>query len=164
MRKSLEHTLNDQFPMRGRVSVDVYGQASGALLKTVEQRNMITIGGKSSTASWMTWDPYADPPVTPEYPPSFIALGTGSSITEVADNALESEIYRQQLTSKQNATVTVTYKLFVSTSSANGHTIREVGLFNAPASGFMFARAVLAQPIVKSTAITLTVAWTIDIG
>jgi hypothetical protein len=140
----------------GRIKVEVYGAASGALLKTYEQPNLITMGGKSLTAAWMSGGV--------EAAPSHIALGIGTTPPQVSDVALDGEYYRQSITDRQNATTQVIYKLFVSTGSANGQTIRELGLFNAPASGFMFARAILAQPIVKTTAITLTVAWTIDIG
>jgi len=153
---AIRKSLRDVMPLRGHVSVSIYGQASGALLKTIEQDNLITQGGRSLTAAWMSGGV--------EAAPSHIALGTDSTTPQVSDIALGVEYYRQVITDRQNATVQVIYKLFVSTGSANGQTIREVGLFNAPAGGFMFARAVLSQPIVKTTAITLTVAWTIDIG
>jgi hypothetical protein len=152
----MHKSLRDDVVLRGHVSIGIYGQASGSLLKTIEQDNLITQGGRSLIAAWMSGGV--------EAAPSHIALGSGSTPPQVSDVALESEVYRQVITDRQNVTVQVIYKLFISTGSANGQTIREVGLFNAPAAGFMFARAVLSQPIVKSTAITLTVAWTIDIG
>lgn len=72
---------------------------------------------------------------------SHFALGTdGSSETDTA-TALGNEVFRKGVTDKTIDTEaqTLTVECFIGAPEANGNTIREVGLFDQPAAGDLFA-------------------------
>ena len=72
---------------------------------------------------------------------SHFALGTdGSSETDEAI-ALGAEVFRKVVTDKtiDHETNTLNVECFVGAPEANGNTIREVGLFDSPTAGDLFA-------------------------
>jgi hypothetical protein len=86
-----------------------------------------------------------------------VAIGTDGTAATSADTALGAEVLRATPTSVVNySAVSVGFKLFVSSSQANGDTLREIGLFDASSGGNMMARSVSFMPIVKSSSITVT--------
>lgn len=57
-----------------------------------------------------------------------------------------------------------TIKYYLNSSSANGKTIREIGLFDTDVSSIrMFSRIVLTTPIVKTSSVTVQVEWTLSV-
>ena len=98
--------------------------------------------------------------------PNWIAVGTTSTAAADTDVALGAEYFRAAVTRRVSSTGKAVFKLHLTTSDANGSTIREVGLFaytsysgSSPlGGGQLFARAVVA-PIVKDNTIQVTFTW-----
>ena len=96
--------------------------------------------------------------------PTHLAVGTGSTAASAAQTTLVTEVFRDALTSTTTASKAVTFKYYLASGSANGNTIREIGLFTASSGGTMVARAVLASPIVKTSSVTATFTWTLNLS
>ena len=96
--------------------------------------------------------------------PSHLAVGTGATAVAAGDTALGTEVFRDTLTSKTSLTLAERYTYYLGTPDANGNTLAEAGLFNAGASGTMFARVVLASTITKTASISVTFTWTITLS
>src|SRR6185436_9816512 len=81
--------------------------------------------------------------------------GTSSTAVSASDTALITQVARDVVTSKTTSSKTLVVTYFMTTTTANGNTLREIGLFNASSSGTMYARAVLASAIVKTSSISV---------
>jgi hypothetical protein len=90
-------------------------------------------------------------------------FGYGTSATAAASSqtALVAQVARDTVTVKTATSKTLTVTYYLATGSGNGNTLREIGLFNAASSGTMYARAVLAAAIVKTSSISVTFTWTL---
>ena len=119
--------LNDDFVMKGRVSIAVNDEV------VQEIDNLVVTAGKGYVASRMK-----DATATAM---SHMAVGTGSTAAAASDTALGSELDRNALTS---TTVTNNEVAYVCTYAAGDATgaITEAGLFNASSSGTMLCRTV----------------------
>lgn len=96
--------------------------------------------------------------------PTHLAVGTGTTAETTGDTALETEQFRDTLTSKnKTATGQVQYKYFLGSGDANGHDISETGLFNAGSNGDMLARATF-EPDEKTASEGWTFIWTVTIA
>jgi len=104
--------------------------------------------------------------------PDWIAVGTTSTAVADTDIALGAEYFRGRITRRLSNTGKATFKLHLTTSDANGQTIREVGAFvhavytaaGSPlGGGRLFARA-LVTPIVKDNTVTVTFTWEFPIS
>ncbi len=87
--------------------------------------------------------------------------GTGSTAAASSDTDLGTHVARAAVTGKTATSKTLTVTYYLPTGTANGNTLREIGLFNAAAAGTMYARAVLASAIVKTATISVTFTWTL---
>jgi hypothetical protein len=94
---------------------------------------------------------------------SHMAIGTGSTAAAFGDTALGTEIDRNALTSRTDATNVVTYVGTWAAGDGTNSALREAGIFNAASTGTMLARAVYAN-IDKQAGDTLTITWTVTIG
>ena len=92
------------------------------------------------------------------------AVGTGSTAAAAGDTALGTEVFRAAVTDRITAAKKLTVKYYLQTVSANGNTLAEGGIFNDPTTGTMFARAVLASTIVKTSSIAVTFTWDITLA
>lgn len=98
--------------------------------------------------------------------PSFItrlAVGTNNTAVSSTQTALLAEVFRDQITQRITSDGLLRLKYFLASTSVNGNTLREAGLFNASSGGVMFAR-VTHGDIVKTSSISLTYDWSINIG
>jgi len=135
--------------VRGFVTVEVIGDDS----RTIEQHNVVTNVGRNKIAALIAEDTAAFP--------SHIGIGTGSTAAAVSDTTLGTEVDRNALTSAAASAGVITFKAFFSKSEANGHTIAEVGLFDAASSGNLFCRSVLSSTVAKTSSVSLSVTWTL---
>jgi len=102
------------------------------------------------------------------YAPTHIALGTGSTTPADGDTTLETEEYRDAITTRQSGTNKIIYQLFLDTGDGNGGgsvTYAEAGLFDNSVenNGYMLARATYTS-IAKTSAIQLVFTWEINIA
>lgn len=92
------------------------------------------------------------------YPLKWFAIGTGSAVVADADVALANEIWRDLYTAKSSQPAQITLRYFLSPLLQNGQVIREAGLFTE--ANTMYARTVLQEDIVKTSAIAVLFVWT----
>lgn len=141
---------NDTIGIYGHGLVEVHDAKTGALLRSERYTNIITDYVREALVGAFT-GASVDVDVT------HVAIGTDGTAATSADTALGAEVLRATPTSMVNySAVSVGFKLFVSSSQANGDTLREIGLFDAASDGNMMARSVSFMPIVKSSSITVT--------
>ena len=92
------------------------------------------------------------------------AVGTGTTAVAASQTALVTETFRAAVTSRTSSAESLSVKYYLPSGSANGGTLAEVGLFNAASSGTMFARAKLASTIAKTSSVTVTFTWAINLA
>ena len=140
--------------VKGELEVTVY--EAGRQVSRQRISNLVTTSGLSLIAAILagTGDPI-----------SHLALGTSDTAADAADEALETEVYRDSITSLSASGNQLRVSHFVPSTAAIGDTLAEAGLFNGVVGGadtVMFARALLDQEVTKTDQITVTVTWTID--
>lgn len=96
-------------------------------------------------------------------PVTEIAVGTDGTAPTNSDTTLTAEVFRSPITRRIPTDKKITLQLFIPTTSANGNTLREAGIFNAATAGDMLSRVTYAD-IVKTSAITVTLTWEITIS
>ena len=145
----------EQVSIHDNVFVDVWGyQKSGRrfLLDRFSTHNLVVNGGKNLASLRLVGS--TDAAV------NRLAIGTSTTAVAVTDSALVTEVFRDVLTSAVfSPTGVATFTYFLNTSSANGNTLAEVGLFNAASGPTMFARALLSPTIVKNNTKAVTFTW-----
>lgn len=95
-------------------------------------------------------------------PPTRFALGTSNTAVADSQTALiGSEVWRDVFTAKTKANASIEIKYFLTSTTANGSTLREAGLFNDATGGDMYARVVFTNDIEKTSAIAVLFVWTL---
>ena len=140
--------LNDDFTMKGRVSIVVNDQV------VQEIDNLVVTAGKEYVASRMK--------DTSDTAMSHMAIGTGSTAAAASDTALGSEAARTALTS---TTVTTNEIVYVDTFDAGTGTgaITEAAIFNASSAGTMLCRTVFSV-VNKGASDSMTITWTVTVS
>jgi hypothetical protein len=145
--------LLDAAGARGILVCHVHDAHSGRVIARIAQRNLIVTAGKDlirDLVSGLAVDPL-----------SHFAIGIGSTPPALADTTLEDEVYRDAITAIVRTPGLAVVRYYLTSGSANGNTIAEAGLFTDPAAGTLYARAILSTPIVKTSAIAVTFAWSL---
>lgn len=137
------------------VRVDVFDAATGALLESQEIHNLVTTAGLNLLKTAMATGACAYP--------GWFAFGTSSTPAAAGDTALGAEVFRDVITSSavdpSNPTLTLQY--YLTSASANGNTLTEVGLFTAATLGTLYAHVILATSIPKTNLIAVSFTWTL---
>jgi len=97
-----------------------------------------------------------DPKASASVEATHIALGTGDTPSSAGDTALDTEVFRNASTDRDNEGDSLALSLFVDTAEGNGNTLREVGTFDSPSGGTMLNRSLIG-PEQKTNEKTLTV-------
>lgn len=141
----------DAARMRWNVRIDVRDAKTGRLLRTERLHNLVVTTGLNLIRNYLAGSAV--------YPTEF-HVGTDATAVNASQTALVAEVFDDTFTQIVSSTdATVVYKYFLASPSANGNTLREIGLFTS--TGVMLARAVLVSPIVKTSTVTVTFTWTI---
>lgn len=138
------------------LAVEVNDADTGELLHREELHNLVVDSGLNLIRDLLDGDAPAGL--------THMAVGTGSTAAAAGDTTLGTEVYRGAVTQRVSTSKTLVVKWFVSSTQANGSTLAEAAIFNASSGGTMFARAVLATTIAKSSAITVSLTWTINLA
>ncbi len=138
------------------LAVEVNDADTGELLHREELHNLVVDSGLNLIRDLLDGDAPAGL--------THMAVGTGSTAAAAGNTTLGTEVYRGAVTQRVSTSKTLVVKWFVSSTQANGSTLAEAGIFNAASAGTMFARAVLATTISKSSAITVSLTWTINLA
>lgn len=127
--------------------------ADGRVIDRIHQHNLVVTAGRNLIRDLLN--------NTGPAGLTHIALGTSATAANSAQTELVAEVHRDAITQRLTDVGQLTLTLYVSTTQANGNTLREVGLFNATPAGTMYARVVLASAIIKTSAIAVTFTWTL---
>lgn len=148
-------TVREEVGVRGHLLIEVHDE-HGALKDLVEVANLVVTTGKAHIADALSSSPG-------QGAMSHMAVGTGTGAPAAGDTTLGTEIDRNALTSRTDATNVVTYVGSWAAGDATNSAITEAGIFNASSSGTMLARAKFTA-IDKGASDTLTITWTVTIG
>jgi hypothetical protein len=128
----------------------------GRLLQRTRQHNLVVTAGRNLVRDLLHGASAAQ--VT------HLALGTGTAAVAASDTTLGTEVFRDTLTSRTAAAGKLTCVYYLGTGSANGNTLSEAGLLTASSGGTLYARALLASAIAKTSAISATFTWELTFG
>jgi len=142
--------------LRVNLTVDVHDAVTGQLRSRQQMHNLVVTAGRNLVRDLLKGDSSAIL--------THLALGTGTTAVAAADTTLDTEVFRDALTSLTAGASTLTCTYYLATGSANGNTLAEAGLLTAASGGTLYARALLASTIAKTAAISVTFAWTLAFG
>ena len=149
--------MKHQLEIGGNVRIKIYNLL-GNLIQETEAKNLFVDTGLNKIRDLIcTKSLIAGLGYTPDY----IALGTSSAVTTAGMTYLLGEVFRGEVTARDNGTTKVLkFYLNVGTGDANGYTLNSVGLYSTSSGGTLWARAVII-PIVKTVSVSFQVEWEI---
>ena len=90
-----------------------------------------------------------------DFLPSHVALGTGTTAAAASDTTLETEVYRDAISSSvKPASKKVRHTLSLNAGEGNGNTLTECGLITAATGGTLQNR-IVHSPIIKTSSFEL---------
>ena len=142
--------------LRLNLTVTAHDALTGAVRSVQQTHNLVVSAGRNLVRDLLKGDSSAT--VT------HFALGTSATAVAASDTTLVAEGYRDALTSRTAGAEQLACVYYLASGSGNGSTWREVGLLTASSGGTLYARALLAAPIVKTSALAYTFQWTLTFG
>lgn len=141
-------------PVQARVNVrtEVFDVRTGALRARDHCHNLVVDAGLDQLRDYLYG---VTAPAL-----SHAAVGTDGTATAAADTALRAEVFRDVLAQRARSPQALTVRLVLGSQHANGATLREVGLFNDPTAGTLYAR-VTPAPVDKTDEISVVYTWTL---
>jgi len=139
------------------VQIDVHDAHTGRFLFGDRTHNLVVTAGRNLIRDLLSGTS------TDEL--THFGVGTSSTAVAAGDTDLGAVIGsgRDTITQFVSAGGSLTVKYYLNSSTGNGSTLREAGIFNASAAGTMFARTVHSA-IVKTSSVTVTYSWLISIS
>ena len=139
------------------VQIDVHSAHDGRFLFGDRVHNLVVTSGRNLIRDLLSGAS------TDEL--THFGVGTSSTAVAAGDTDLGAIIGagRDVLTDINSASGQLTVKYYLNSSTGNGSTLREAGIFNASSGGALFARAVHSA-IVKTSSVTVTYSWLITIS
>ena len=138
--------------MRGSVRIEIRDAVSGALIEQRTVPNLVVDTGRAQLARGVSG--------VHQSAPTHFAVGTDEAEPDLSQTTLVHEVFRATMTQRTAAGVSAEFRYFMPSQVANGHTLKECGLFNAATGGTMFARAIYSE-VVKTVSVTVLFVWTI---
>lgn len=145
--------IKDSLRATGKLTISLYDKENN-LKKEIYVPNIVVTTGLGYIASRMVG--------TSATVMSHMAIGTGSTATNIAQTTLITEVSRVALTGSTVVGSTITYNATFGSGSGTG-TLVEAGVFNAASAGTMLCRTVFPA-IVKETDDILTINWLVTIS
>jgi hypothetical protein len=146
--------LREDLELGVNVRVWVHDLRTGLIRLHDEGHNLVTAAGLNLLRDRLRGTSLIDPL-------SHLAVGTSSTATASGNIALGAEVFRDVFTQVTLGTASIVYRYYLGPNDANGNTLREAGLFNAPSGPTLYARRVLGSAIVKTIDIASTFEWTL---
>jgi hypothetical protein len=146
----------DSLVIEANVKIEVRDAGSGKLIKHLAEHNIVPLVARNAIRDFL-FSGMAVGNI------SHFGYGTGTNDPVSGDTALQTEVYRDAITKKIANAGQVQIQQFLSSTQCNGYMLTEAALFNDPAGGTLFAR-VKHQAIEKTTSLTVTYSWTININ
>jgi hypothetical protein len=145
--------FNNEVKLTGMLTINRF-DSTGALVESVEHKNLIVTNGKNFIASRMAG--------TASAVMSHMAVGTGTNAATVTDTALNTQNGIVELTSTTATDNTVTYTATFPAGTGTG-ALTEAGIFNAASAGAMLCRTVFPT-INKQAADSISITWVVTIS
>ena len=123
----------------------------GRILQTVYSSNLIVATGRAYLGLILKGS-------TPS--PTDIAVGTSSTAADDADTTLGTEVFRDNITQRINITNGARIRFLLSSTSANGNSLAEAGIFGPSPSLYLLSR-VTYSPINKTPSVAVNYTWDI---
>ena len=140
--------------LRCRVNVRVaVSDADGRVRAQQDAHNLVVTAGLTLLAAGLNGEAPAGL--------THFAVGTSATPAAASQTALVAEVFRDTVTQRTKAIGQLTVTYYLPTDSANGHTLREAGLFTDARAGTLYARVVLASAIPKTNSQAVTFTWTL---
>lgn len=154
LRRALSRFTRSPFRVVGRIEVETRDATTGERLEAEcgVTENIVVDVGLAELAAIL-----AQETETTGYQ---IGVGTGSTAFTGTETDLQTRVYRANITSKTRSAAAVTFKLYVDTSSANGYTLTEAGLFH---NNVLIDRATTTS-VAKTAAKTVTYSITLTLS
>ena len=160
--KTATSTMNGDIPLKGHVTL-VVNSPDGKIKAYRQMDNLVVNVGETCTGSRL----FGDQGKCDANPFNYIAIGTSTASELTSSTSLGVETSRVQDTTNTltNSTGTGALSQLSSTFLATTTTsIAESGLFDASASGHMFARKLISPVVNMVSGDLLTVTWTVTTG
>ena len=148
--------MTNQVNVSANVQVTVQDAATGAIVSQQEHRNLVVSGGLDLIRDLLDGD--AVDGLT------HFAVGTGTVAVASSQTSLDDEQFRDTVTQRTSNAQQLIVSYYLASGSANGNTLSEAGLFNDASTGTMFARVLLNPAVPKTSAVAVTLNWTINLG
>lgn len=158
----LSHILNDRAVLfEPNVRIFVHEGEGGRILDEIAIHNLVVNSGLDHHRDLIGYPSSQIPSFAAT--PSYFAIGTDATAAAAGQTALGAEILREEITRRYPGTHAIDFYYYLSTSSGNGNTLTEAGLFSLPAGGDAWARAIHTA-VAKTAAISLSYRWTWTYG
>jgi len=145
-----------QVNVSANVQVTVQDADTGEILSQQEHKNLVVSGGLNLIRDLLDGDAVAGL--------THFAVGTDTSPVSAIQTTLGTEVFRDTVTQRTSNTQQLIVSYYLASGSANGNTLSEAGLFNDATTGTMFARVLLNPAVPKTSAVAVTLNWTINLG
>lgn len=133
--------LHDRHSLKGLIRIEVRSEG-GVLLEVQEVENTVTKSGRTQVRDLLGYSIVGSPGMAPD----FVEIGTGSTATTDAMEALVSPVGRYQITRRWPSEVSLqpamTYQMLLRSADANGYALREVALYSTAYGGKLWNRGV----------------------
>lgn len=145
--------LGENITIKGHAVFELFGP-DGKLKQRVEADNVITTVGKTNVMHATAGKLYRQF--------NFLAIGSGLTAPAVGQTALVTELARSASgITPTNPSVNVLQLVQVFAAGTGTGTVGEAGLFDASSAGNMASRLLLSSTVVKTSADSLTVTYTL---
>jgi|GEM_PF-1785771 len=141
------------------VRIGVFDSKTKKLLNVIEDHNLVTTAGKNLIRDLLA----ITAGVTGL---NYFAIGTGTTAAAATDTQLGTEVHRDVFTNSTKTSNNLNIQYYLDSSTGNGSTLTEAGLFGDDASGVansgtLFAR-VVHSGIAKTASVAITYSWDIS--
>jgi hypothetical protein len=144
--------IQETIKAKGELSIKLFGP-DGKLKAEQNVPNLVVTTGKTFIAARMVGTPTAM---------SHMAIGSGTTNPDVADNTLQTELGRVGLTSSGASGAVVTYVASFGAGTGTG-AVTEAGILNASSGGTLLCRTEFSV-VNKGADDSMSITWTITVS
>ena len=149
------------FKISTNVTITVTDAKTGEVVREVKDHNLVTTLGKNLVRDLLGKVAGVDGL-------NYMAIGTDNTTPTIADTTLGTEVHRNTFTDIIYTSGKANFRYYLDSSTANGNTLVEAGLFGDDAtgtvdSGTLFAHVTHAG-IAKTSSVAVTYSWDVTIS
>lgn len=149
------------FKISTNVTITIEDAKTGKILQEIKDHNIVTTLGKNLVRDLLGI-------VGGVTGLNYIAIGTDATAVTIADTTLGTEVHRNTFTDIIYTSGKANFRYYLDSSTANGNTLVEAGLFGDDATatvdtGTLFAHVTHAG-IAKTSSVAVTYSWDVTIA